>query len=679
MKCFVRAFVFLLVMSSAIHVSEAAFVTFYVDMSVQIGYGCFDPASDTVVVRGSFNNWSGNQDSLSDSDSDFIYERTIELQAGNYPYKFVMILADGSVIWENSISDRSVIVDEDDILLDTVYFDDDETVPIAPQDVEVRFMVNMEFMIDKSMFEPDSDWVVVRGSHAALGNWADTGAVLSREGTTSLYSVWVRFEQLSNYPIYYKFVVLRNSDLEDSQWEDGDNRSFTIIGDEPDNIPPPIGNGYAEFFTNLVYFNHEEGWEPADVRAGADLSIVPQMEYVGAEYRVDGVPGNVLDIFHEREFEIVRFRLWHTPADPWHDLDSTIAFAKRAYAAGFDLMLDFHYSDSWADPGQQTKPAAWETLDFATLVDSMYAYTNNVILRFRDEGILPKYVQVGNEIAGGMLWDDGCVGWPGSEWDTPQQWTQFTDLLKAGIAALRDSLPVEEQPKIILHLHCGGDNSRCQYFFDNMIAYSVDYDIIGLSYYPWWHGTFYDLEANLQDLAPRYSKEIQVVETSYPWTLEPYDGVNNVVWQTEQLLPGYPATPEGQKDFVEALLAIVQETPDGLGTALLWWEPAFQSVGGYEGPMENLTLFDFDGDALPALGLLMSEPLENPVATLYTSGSSEVTLRWDSIPGAQSYRIERATSLDGPWMTIGVATSPEFTDYTSMPRAYYRVVVISSE
>jgi arabinogalactan endo-1,4-beta-galactosidase len=140
------------------------------------------------------------------------------------------------------------------------------------------------------------------------------------------------------------------------------------------------------------------------VHKGVDLSFVPRLEHEGAEFYINENNENVLTIFKNNGWDVVRLRLWHAPTEPWHGLDSTVAFAKRAKDVGFEILLDFHYSDSWADPSNQTKPIAWQDADFNALVDSVYNYTNTVILRFRDEGALPKWVQIGNEISPGMLW-----------------------------------------------------------------------------------------------------------------------------------------------------------------------------------------------------------------------------------------------------------------------------------
>jgi len=363
-----------------------------------------------------------------------------------------------------------------------------------------------------------------------------------------------------------------------------------ITGDGIDELPPGV--------------DHGAGWTPHERVLGADLSHLPQLVSLGAEYRVDGTPAEPLAVFADHGYGLVRLRLWHTPAEPWHGLDATVEHAVKAKAAGHELMLDLHYSDTWADPGHQTKPAAWEGLAFPSLVDSVYAYTNAVIRRFRDEGVLPDYVQIGNETSGGMLWNDGRVG---GAWENPQQWSQLGELLSAGAAAVRDSLREGQWPVVVIHVAEGGNNGLCRWFLDKLAQEQVEFDMIGVSYYPWWHGTLEDLRGNLHDLATRYGRELMVVETAYPWTLDSNDGVGNFVDSSDDLLPEYEATPEGQKAFLEELLAVVEGVPAGLGAGVVYWEPGYLTApGGPGNPYENLTLFDFDGDALP--GLTFSAP-----------------------------------------------------------------------
>lgn len=338
------------------------------------------------------------------------------------------------------------------------------------------------------------------------------------------------------------------------------------------------------------------------LEAGTDISWLPAAEHAGAEYSADGVPRDVVELLHENGLSLVRLRLWHTPTEHWYGLASTLDFAERVAAAGCDIMLDIHYSDTWADPGHQTKPAAWNELSFPALVDSVYAYTNGVVRRFRDGGVPLKYVQVGNEISGGLLWDEGRVA---GEWDTPAQWAQLTELLAAAVSAVRDSLPPTEHPKIVIHVDNGANNGLCRWFFDGVSAGGVEFDVIGVSFYPWWHGTMTELDANLRDMAVCYGKPVMVVETAYPWTLGWCDDTHNPVGLPEHLHDGYPATPEGQASFLSDLLALLEAVPGNAGLGPVYWEPASVCIDGGPGsPWENLAFFDFEGDALPALGFV---------------------------------------------------------------------------
>ncbi len=338
---------------------------------------------------------------------------------------------------------------------------------------------------------------------------------------------------------------------------------------------------------------------------GADLSYLPLLEHLNTQYSVQGVAQPALNIFRDNDFQLVRLRLWHSPEEAWQSLDSTLSFAVRCKDAGFKIMLDLHYSDTWADPANQTQPAIWQNLNFALLVDSVYRYTNEVIANFRAADVLPEYIQIGNEITPGFLWDEGKVGWQGSYWDTEQQWDQFTELLQAGIAGALDSLPPEVQPQIILHITTACDNQASRWWLDNVIDRGVEFDIIGFSYYPWWHGTMDELEANTFDLAYRYGKYIQIVESSYPWTLENFDSTGNFVWQSSQLASGVPATPEGQLQFFLELYNIIDDIPGSRGNLLCFWEPEWiVCAGAPDNPCDNLTLFDNYGGGLPALGLM---------------------------------------------------------------------------
>jgi len=451
---------------------------------------------------------------------------------------------------------------------------------VAAHAAPVTFQVDVRIPASFGHFEPGTDVVELRGS---MNGWSSGEHVLSDPDGDLVYEIAT---DLATGTYEYKFVIVRGGE---DRWEHSiPNRSVTVSG--PTTIPQ-------------VHFDHPASWTPGGTIVGGDLSFVPMLESHGVVYTVDESPVDLLDACRDRGWGVVRLRLWHTPAEPWHGLDATVAYAHEIKDAGLELMLDFHYSDTWADPGKQYKPAAWEGLPFEALVDSVYAYTNAVVRRFLDEGVLPEYIQIGNEISPGMLWDDGRVGSPGSAWDTPEQWDQFAELLTAGVAGARDSLAPGEETRIIIHVAEGCDNTRAQWFFDNLLARGVSFDIIGLSFYPWWHGDIWGLRDNLADLAPRYGKELMVVETAYPWTLGWEDDTNNMVGDTTQLHPGYDATPAKQFEFLRDLVTVVEATPGGLGAGVVYWEPAWIVVDGGPGcPWENLALFNFDGEALPGFG-----------------------------------------------------------------------------
>jgi arabinogalactan endo-1,4-beta-galactosidase len=333
--------------------------------------------------------------------------------------------------------------------------------------------------------------------------------------------------------------------------------------------------------------------------AGADVSWLPAYEDAGAIYRFEGRRVDPVRLMLSNDLTLMRLRLWHTPAEAWNGLPRTLDFADTLSRRGADIMLDIHYSDTWADPGHQIKPAAWRDLALDALADSVRAYTAAVLRSFDERGVALKYVQIGNEISSGFLWDEGRVG---GTWDTPEQWSKLCALLDAALSAVRQGRPEGERPLTVLHVDNGADNALCRWFFDHIRAGGVEFDAIAVSYYPWWHGSLADLEANLRDLGQRYGKPVMVVETAYPWTLAWCDSTHNIVGLPAQLLKGYPATPGGQAAFMSALLSIVSSVPDGLGTALIYWEPAAICVrGGPGSPWENLALFDFGWEALPAL------------------------------------------------------------------------------
>ncbi len=373
---------------------------------------------------------------------------------------------------------------------------------------------------------------------------------------------------------------------------------------------------------------------------GADISFVPQIENLGGGYYSNNVVTDPLQIFSQNGAGYIRLRLWHTPAGGYCGLDTTIKMAQRIKQKGLKFLLDFHYSDNWADPGKQTKPAAWTSLVYTSLKDSIYSYTKNVISAFKNANAAPDMVQIGNEITAGFLWPEGRVG---GTYNTTQQWTQFTDLLKSARNGVMDASPGPVIP-IMIHIDRGGDNSGSRWFYDKLISYSVPFDIIGLSFYPWWHGTLTALSANLNDLASRYGKDIIVAETAYPWTLSSYDNVGNIVGTSSQLHTGYPATVVGQYNFLYDLIQIIKNVPNNKGKGIFYWAPEYISVQPIGSPWENLATFDFTGHALSSLTAFKDND---------TSGAVNVTFRlntathWDTLKSSGFVQL-RGEIINGP-------------------------------
>jgi arabinogalactan endo-1,4-beta-galactosidase len=211
-------------------------------------------------------------------------------------------------------------------------------------------------------------------------------------------------------------------------------------------------------------------------------------------------------------------------------------------------------------------------------------------------------VQIGNEVTAGMLWPVGQIYQADGA-----HWAEFGALVKAGLAGARAGNPAHHQLTTMIHIDRGGDNGGAVWFYDRLAEQDVSFDVIGLSYYPFWHGPFTALQQNLDDLAPRYGKDIVVAETAYPWTLGDGDQLANSLSSADQLPDGatYPATPQGQAAYFETLRRILLDVPDGRGVGFLDWEPAWIPGVGWEpgagNPNDNLTMFDWQGNALPSV------------------------------------------------------------------------------
>lgn len=328
---------------------------------------------------------------------------------------------------------------------------------------------------------------------------------------------------------------------------------------------------------NLIYlilvlflFNACKSSKPAFSK-GADVGWLPQMEATGYQfYDKDGTKKNCLQLLKDRGMNTIRLRVFVNPSDDKASghcsKEETVAMALRAKEMGMRIMIDFHYSDSWADPGKQFKPKAWEKHTFPELLDDVYSHTFDVINALKIAGVTPEWVQVGNEIPGGMMWPEGST----------DNWKQLGQLLNKGYEATK---AVDSSIKVIVHLDEGNNNAKFRTFFDNATAQKVKYDVIGLSYYPYWikkdyTETITDLEFNLNDMVKRYGKEVMVVEVGGE-----YDKVQNTY------------------EMLAATIKAVKNVPDKKGLGVIYWEPQGEkSWSGY-----SLNAWQSDGKPSPAL------------------------------------------------------------------------------
>ena len=371
-----------------------------------------------------------------------------------------------------------------------------------------------------------------------------------------------------------------------------------------------------------------------DFIKGMDISTLIEVEHCGGKFYDGGQQKDAVEILKGYGMNLARLRLWNDPYGPegqrygagTNDLEKTTQMAGRLKENGIDWMLDFHYSDFWADPGKQTIPKAWQGMGPGELAQAVYDYTKSVLGRLSREEHMPKIVAVGNELTNGLLWPHG----------KKPNFENMALFLNAGIRAVREAAP---EAKIMLHLDNGGSNELYRTWFDSYFsAGGLDFDYIGLSYYPFWHGTLEELKANMNDLALRYHKDMIVAEVSTAFTLEDYADYEKLSPEQRkgmaakpalaQKVP-YPMTPEGQSRFMGDLMEVISQVPENRGRGFVYWEPAWIPVPGCgwateaalaytgeKGPggneWANQALFDYDGNALPALKTIRDFEGETP-------------------------------------------------------------------
>ena len=358
---------------------------------------------------------------------------------------------------------------------------------------------------------------------------------------------------------------------------------------------------------------------------GMDLSTLLELERCGAKYYDNGEERDLLAIMKSYDVDTIRIRLWN---DPWsetgesygageNDLKTSLEIAKRVTAAGIGVLLNFHYRDFWADPAKQIKPKAWADYGVKELEQAVYDYTLESMRTFLDAGVNITMVQVGNELSNGLLWPEGKV----------PNYDNIATFVNAGIRAVRKA---DAAIPVMIHLDNGGNNALYREWFDNFTKRGEDFEIIGLSYYPFWHGSLQMLNDNMNDIAERYGKDLVIAEVSMGYTMEDYKNYEKLSdeerkgYATRPALVEkieYPMTKQGQYDFMEDFLNRISHIKGGKGKGFFYWEPAWIPVPGSgwatpaslkymndPGPCgnewANQALFDYDGNALPTLSLI---------------------------------------------------------------------------
>lgn len=360
---------------------------------------------------------------------------------------------------------------------------------------------------------------------------------------------------------------------------------------------------------------------------GIDVSTYFEEAQANAKYYCDNQEVDPLKMFIDNGVNYMRIRVWNNPYDEngnkylggTCDVDNFIKLSKLAISKGYKILLDLHYSDFWADPGKQFLPKKWSNMNLDELKQAIYQFTYDVLTLAKKEGIDVELIQIGNEITNGICWPVGRLFENG---DAPRtNYENLTELLKSGIKAAKE---VFTNIKTILHLERSYDQKIYKEFFENMNCYGVDYDIIGASYYPYWHGTFTQFFDNVRMCQDTFNKPVMVMELGYGFTLEDYIKNNNGIAQlvvndnnleSFNFNQPYPLTPKGQEKFVKEFIKLSKKN-NILG--IFYWEPlwipgeniCWASIEGQKYINEtgkstrnewaNQCLFDYNGHKLPA-------------------------------------------------------------------------------
>ena len=330
-----------------------------------------------------------------------------------------------------------------------------------------------------------------------------------------------------------------------------------------------------------IYFSGCKGNDPIDPKPkpivtdstfakGADISWITEMEAAGKKfYTTSGKEMECTALLKNLGMNTIRLRVWVNPANGWCDSQDLLVKAKRAKNTGMRIMIDFHYSDSWADPNKQTKPAAWINYNINELKSAVGNHTRNVLTTLKNNDIIPEWVQVGNETGNGMLWDAGKAS---------VSMANYADLNNAGYDAVKEIFPTA---KVIIHVQKGYDNGLFRWIFDGLKSNNAKWDVIGMSLYPGWYETANDWQnanidclKNMNDMVSRYGKEVMIVECGMSWD-----------------------SPSVCKSFLSDLISKTKSVQGGKGLGVIYWEP--ESYGQWQG----YSLGAFDNSGKPTIAL----------------------------------------------------------------------------
>lgn len=388
---------------------------------------------------------------------------------------------------------------------------------------------------------------------------------------------------------------------------------------------------FAGYFASTIAVKAQEAFA-----LGADVSWLTEMEKAGRKfYNAEGQQKECMQLLQQDlGMNSIRLRVWVNPTVGWCDIPDLLVKAKRAHALGLRLMIDFHYSDWWADPGKQNKPAAWVSLSLTELKQAVYNHTYEVLDTLRNHGIIPEWVQVGNETGNGMLWETGKAS---------VSMSNYAQLHIAGYNAVK---AISTDIKVIVHLHNGYKNSMYRWIFDGLKNNGAKWDMIGMSLYPdWYEPTKGDWQnankeclANMNDMVDRYGSEVMIVETGMSWD-----------------------QPDTAFAFLSDLIAKTRSVKNNMGKGVMYWEP--QAYGGWKG--YNLGSFNNQGKPTRALDAFKNAAGTNEIAvpdTIVwwdnTNKRVELSRRVDSlqlydINGALIHSATNTQSVSGQQLATG--------------------------